>query len=74
MDATRFVKLFLDGMKQAAGLSKAGMAVFELVYRQLQENANSDEKGLAAADRGESSPDTIGSIAWTPVDRRYRSV
>jgi hypothetical protein len=30
VDATRFVKLFLDGMKQAAGLSKAGMAVFEL--------------------------------------------
>src|SRR6201999_2794594 len=25
VDATRFVKLFLDGMKQAAGLSKAGM-------------------------------------------------
>src|SRR5580658_6926473 len=29
VDASRFVKLFLDGMKQAVGLSKAGMQVFE---------------------------------------------
>jgi hypothetical protein len=47
VDASRFVKLFLDGMKQAAGLSKAGMQVFELVYRQLQEKANSDEIALS---------------------------
>lgn len=47
VDATRFVKLFLDGMKQAAGLSKAGMGVFELVYRQLQEKPNSDEIALS---------------------------
>jgi hypothetical protein len=47
VDASRFVKLFLDGMKQAAGLSKAGMAVFELVYRQLQEKPNSDEVALS---------------------------
>jgi hypothetical protein len=43
VDASRFMKLFLDGMKQPAGLSKAGMAVLELVYRQLQEKPNSDE-------------------------------
>jgi hypothetical protein len=47
VDASRFVKLFLDGMKQAAGLSKAGMQVFELVYRQLQEKPNSDEIALS---------------------------
>jgi hypothetical protein len=47
VDSSRFVKLFLDGMKQAAGLSKAGMAVFELVYRQLQEKPNSDEIALS---------------------------
>lgn len=47
VDASRFVKLFLEGMKQAAGLSKAGMAVFELVYRQLQEKPNSDEIALS---------------------------
>jgi hypothetical protein len=34
-------------MKQAAGLSKAGMQVFELVYRQLQEKPNSDEIALS---------------------------
>src|SRR5271156_1241637 len=36
VDKERFVKLYLAGLKQAAGLSKAGMAVFELVYNQLQ--------------------------------------
>lgn len=43
VDNTRFVKLFLAGVKQAAGLSKAGLTVFELVYKQLQENPGEDE-------------------------------
>jgi hypothetical protein len=30
VDRTRFVKMFLDGIKQAAGLSMTGMQVFEL--------------------------------------------
>lgn len=43
VDTTRFVKLFLDGIKQAAGLSKTGMQVFELVYHQMRANPGSDE-------------------------------
>jgi hypothetical protein len=43
VDTTRFVKLFLDGIKQAAGLSKTGMQVFELVYQQMRANPGSDE-------------------------------
>jgi len=43
VDSTRFVKLFLDGIKQAAGLSKPGIQVFELVYHQVQANPGSDE-------------------------------
>jgi hypothetical protein len=43
VDMTRFVKLFLDGIKQAAGLSKPGIQVFELVYLQVRANPNSDE-------------------------------
>lgn len=43
VDNARFVKLFLEGVKQAAGLSKTGLAVFELVYRQVQENPGTDE-------------------------------
>jgi len=38
VDKGRFVKLFLDGIKQAAGLSKAGMMVFEVVYNQIRDN------------------------------------
>lgn len=43
VDTTRFVKLFLDGIKQAAGLSKTGIQVFELVYYQMRANPGSDE-------------------------------
>lgn len=47
VDNTRFVKLFLDGVKQAAGLSKAGLAMFELVYRQMQGNPGSDRVSIS---------------------------
>lgn len=42
VDKDRFVKLYLDGLKQAAGLSKSGLAVFELVYNQVRENPGKD--------------------------------
>jgi hypothetical protein len=43
VDTTRFVKLFLDGIKQAAGLSKTGIQVFELVYHEMRANPGRDE-------------------------------
>jgi hypothetical protein len=43
VDTTRFVKLFLDGIKQTAGLSKTGIQVFELVYHEMRANPGSDE-------------------------------
>jgi hypothetical protein len=46
VDKERFVKLFLAGVKQAAELSKAGLAIFEVVYNLLRENPNSDEVKL----------------------------
>jgi hypothetical protein len=47
VDKERFVKLYLDGIKQAVGLSKAGLSVFELVYNQLQENHGKDQVQLS---------------------------
>jgi hypothetical protein len=47
VDASRFVKLFLDGIKQACGLSKAGMRVFELVYQQMREKPGNDKIELS---------------------------
>ncbi len=47
VDRERFVKLFLSGLKQAAGLSKAGLAVFEIVYQQIRESRNSDKVQLS---------------------------
>jgi hypothetical protein len=58
VDTTRFVKLFLDGIKQAAGLSKAGMQVFEMVYHEMRANPGSDEIKLnlyVAKDHGVNS-------------------
>src|ERR1700743_1052118 len=42
VDKERFVKLYLAGLKQAAGLSKAGLAVFEGVYKQVRERPGQD--------------------------------
>src|SRR5665213_1592814 len=43
VDTSRFGKLFLDGIKQAAGLSKTGIQVFELVYHEMRANPGRDE-------------------------------
>jgi hypothetical protein len=43
VDTTRFVKMFLDGIKQAACLSKTGIQVFELVYHEMRANPGGDE-------------------------------
>ena len=42
VDKEKFVKLFLEGVKAFSGLSSAGIKVFEVLYREVQENANSD--------------------------------
>src|SRR5580692_10935348 len=47
VDTSRFVKLFLDGIKQAAGLSKSGMQIFELVYHQMRESPGNDKIELS---------------------------
>ncbi|MEM8669344.1 MAG: hypothetical protein AAGG48_17605 [Planctomycetota bacterium] len=47
VDNTRFVKLFLAGVKQAAGLSKSGLTLFEIVYRELQMNPGEDKVMLS---------------------------
>lgn len=49
VDQTRFVKLYMDGLRQIAGLSKAGIAVCEMVYEQMQEKANTDTIVLSYA-------------------------
>jgi hypothetical protein len=46
VDNTRFVKLFLAGMKQAAGLSKTGLLVFEFVYQEVRIKPNTDKVEL----------------------------
>lgn len=46
VDQERFVKLFIGGLKKAAGLSKAGLALFEVVYHQMRTAPNSDQVQL----------------------------
>jgi hypothetical protein len=52
VDKERFVKLFLEGLKQASGLSKAGLSVFELVYNKLRENPGKDSVTLSVLTSG----------------------
>lgn len=52
VDSERFVKLFLAGLKQASGLSKAGLAVFELVYNAMREKPGQDSVSLSVLTSG----------------------
>ncbi|WP_139975164.1 hypothetical protein [Ochrobactrum sp. CGA5] len=56
VDKERFVKLYLDGLKSAVGMSKAGMAVFEMVYDQVRENKERDYVLLGSRTAGMSQP------------------
>ena len=58
VDKERFVKLYLDGLKQASGLSKAGLAVFEIVYKALRESPGKDTVNLSQ-DLTELAPATF---------------
>lgn len=46
VDDARFVKLFMAGLKQSVGLSKAGLSIFELIYTHIQDSPNSDRVEL----------------------------
>jgi hypothetical protein len=52
VDKERFVKLYLAGLKQASGLSKAGLAVFEIVYNEVRERPGQDSVPLDARSSG----------------------
>ena len=43
VDKTKFVKLFINGVKAFAGLSNAGVKVFELLYVEMQNNVGKDQ-------------------------------
>lgn len=47
VDKERFVKLFLDGVKQAASLSKSGLIMFEMVYNAMRDRPRSDKIELS---------------------------
>jgi hypothetical protein len=57
VDAERFVKLFLAGLKQAAGLSKSGLAIFEVIYQQMRQNPGRDQVHLSFYAAAQTIPD-----------------
>jgi hypothetical protein len=42
VDSSRFVKLFVNGVKALAELTSAGTRIFELLYIEMQKNPNKD--------------------------------
>jgi hypothetical protein len=54
VDAERFVKLFLGGVKQAAGLSKSGLTMFEMVYNAMRDKPGTDKIELSFLTAGKS--------------------
>lgn len=47
VDSTKFVKLFINGVKALAELTNAGTRVFELLYIELQNHIGKDEVYLS---------------------------
>ena len=47
VDNERFVKLFQEGMRQAAGLSKAGATLYGFICLQIQDAPNTDKVELS---------------------------
>lgn len=43
VDSTKFIKLFVNGVKALAELSNAGTKVFELLYLEMQNNIGKDQ-------------------------------
>lgn len=70
VDDTRFVKLFLAGVKQAAGLSKAGLTLFEIVYKELQKTVGEDKVMLNYYTASEQIP----SLAERTYQRGLREL
>lgn len=70
VDDTRFVKMFLAGIKQAAGLSKSGLTLFEIVYNQVQDNPGVDEVKLSYFTASEQ----VGSLTERTYQRGVREL
>jgi hypothetical protein len=47
VDNERFIKLYRNGIKQATGMTKAGLEIFDYVCSSVQDNPNSDEVKLS---------------------------
>lgn len=85
VDATKFVKLFVKGVKALKELTGAGTKVFEVLYLRVQENIGKDQvfMAFAAVDqtltpmsastykRGMAELIQKGFIAATPVQGLY---
>lgn len=54
VDSTKFVKLFVRGVKALAELSNSGTKVFELLYLEMQNNIGKDEVHLSYTDLDEN--------------------
>lgn len=85
VDSTKFVKLFVQGVKALKELTGAGTKVFEVLYLRVQENIGKDQVFMAFAavdqaltpmsnptyDRGMREIIEKGFIAATPVQGWY---
>lgn len=85
VDATKFVKLFVKGVKALKELTGAGTKVFEVLYLRVQENIGKDQVYMAFAavdqaltpmsnptyDRGMRELIEKGFIAATPMQGMY---
>lgn len=64
VDSTRFIKLFINGVKALAELSNAGTKVFELLYCEMQQRPGTDQVYLSFAGLTEAQLAGISRATW----------
>ena len=64
VDATKFVKLFVNGVKRLAELTSAGSKIFELLYLEMQKTPNKDTVYLSFTGLGRNEK-TISRSTFT---------
>ena len=61
VDSTKFIKLFVNGVKALAELSNAGARVFELLYIEMQNNIGKDQVYLSFTAVDSNTTNTSGA-------------
>jgi hypothetical protein len=71
VDKERFVKLYLAGLKQAIGMTKPGLLMFQMVYDQMRNHKDRDFVILSALDAPEGGERSFQRGIKELLDKKF---